>query len=216
MTLEIENKTPWDTEGLKALVSPLIPLGHSITQISFENMGGVPGVKREDAKLFRASFCNSPVTRITLNLATPGRVKKRMTALDRLAYTRDLEPHEVPLPVKVIQNIVHTIRYMVKNPTADYNDQAKHSKCLSGKAWSQYSEPCRCDKDLGYKCPVIAGNTKARVRPPKTAARLDQELSWVDREIGNYEEKLTTLREKRERLQSRLEKARDREAKARV
>ena len=198
--MQIENKTPWDTEGLTALITTM-PCKR-VEKLTFITHQPMPGVKREKQRLY--SCCESWRTdgELEIGLPSPKRVKSRMNALDLLAFTKDLEPHQVPLPVAVIESIIHSLRYAYSS--GDRRTRRPHLEA-----------ECECDKTLP-ETPIIAGDTKAKTRPPVTVQQLERKLGYACAEVEGYEEALAEALTKRNKLLVRIENKRKRDAKKRA
>ena len=208
--MQIINKTPWDTEGLTALVTMMGDSLPNLEKVTFINHQPQPGVKREKQDIYEGSEpynYNSPpknearIEELCFELLTPKRVKARTSALDRLAYAKDLKAHQVPLPVSVIEKIVHSLHQASKVNTIDRWNRREH---LRGK--------CECDKTLP-ESPIIAGDTRVKTRPPITVAQLQRKLYYANTLVKRCQTDLDDATEKASRLRDRIESKKAREAK---
>ena len=198
----IVNKTPWNTEGLTALVTAMgDPVGRLET-ITFVNHQPQPGVKRAEQIIYEGAEPynygqekdESYVTELILQLLTPKRVKTRTSALDRLAFAKDLESYQVLLPVSVIEGIVHTLHTAAKRHVGeDRWDRRQHIQAC-----------CKCNKSLP-ETPIIAGDTRVRTRPPITMERLEQKLHWANQTVIACEQELRAAIESAAKAQARVD-----------
>lgn len=213
--MDIINNTPWDSQELAAFLTPLLE-GSSVTKVVVDNHQPLPGTRRAEQKLCAVSTPyhygkgNPPPVEVRVELLTPKRAKGRMTTLDRLAYSADLQPHEVPIPQAVIEDVTHALKYLRNHPTEEHYQRRKH---LVGRSEGRHNKACDCARTVA-SVPVIRGDTRAKTRPPVTARQLRRKLYYLDGEISGYETALIEAREKRERLLTRIENAEKREAKA--
>ena len=198
--MEIENRTPWDTKALTALVAPLAA-GTTLTKLIFVNHQPHPGVKREKQLIVevRARFTHNAdkfkVHHLTIELLTPKRAKSRTDALERLSYAHDLEPHEVALLPTVTERIVHALKTIRRQQ--DFRDQYDFSKHLWGT--------CGCDMAV-LNPPLIRGDTQTKTAPPVSEERLKQQLKWAEDSVILQEKRLKKAITKRNRLRARVKK----------
>jgi len=208
--MKITNITPWDTEGLTALVTAMGDSLPNLEKVSFVNHQAKPGVARKNQKIYRGSEPynwgakpkdEAVVTELCLELLSPKRVKARTSTLDRLAFVTDLEPHQVPLPVSVIENIVHALHQAAKKQTVDRYHRRQH---INGT--------CKCNKTLP-ETPIIAGDTKARVRPPVTMAQLRQKQSYAENAVAYAEDELKKAHEALDKAISKIDRKKEQDCK---
>jgi hypothetical protein len=209
--MQIENKTPWDTEGLTALVTAMSDSLPNLEKVTFINQRPQPGVKRGNQTIYGGSEPydwqkpnqdRTYIKELCLELLTPKRVKTRTSPLDRLAFAKDLEAHQVPLPVSVIENIVHALHAATKTyPNTNRWERRPH---INGS--------CSCNKDLP-ETPIIAGDTKARTQPPVTLAQLQRKLYYAEKQVERSQKDLDDATAKADRLRKRIKTKKERDAK---
>jgi len=211
--MQIINQTPWDTEGLTALVTAMGDSLPHLEKVAFITHRTQPGVKRGNQKIYNGSEpydWQKPnkdetfITELCFELLSPKRVKTRTSALDRLAFAKDLEAHQVPLPVEVIEKIVHALHSAAKVWTADRWKRREH---INGR--------CKCNKSLP-ETPIIAGDTKARTRPPVTMAKLRSKLRGAQRSVAYAQAELDKAIVARDRAALRVERRFERDRKERA
>ena len=197
--MDIENKTPWNTEELLAFLTPLIH--SSFTKLTIDNQRPQPGRKREKQRLVEIHTGFGERSQLEINLLSPKRAKARTDTLDRLSLAGSLETHEAAIPATVLADIKHRLR----NRQAGADEPRYKSNmynCLNGQ--------CKCEKPTDA-LPLIRGDTKRRTQPPVSLERLEAQLRWAESSITNAEEALNKAIKSRDRLKIRVERARSKQ-----
>lgn len=186
----IENKTPWSTPDLTAFLTPLLMEG-PFDRVTISNHSPKPGTKRAEQKIVSLKQDWQDKKHLKIALLSPNRAKVRTDLLDRLSLADDLESHEIALPPEVIERITHSIHRL---PRKQSNWSCKRGCCECSIAMESH--------------PIIRGDTKARVRPVVTLARLETKLSYAEGAVENWEAKLSKAIKDRDRLRARVAKRR--------
>jgi len=192
--MEIENKTPWNTEELLAFLTPLIH--SSYTKLTIDNQRPQPGRKREKQRLVEVHAYYDGSPHLEINLLSPKRAKARTNALDRLSLAGSLATHEAAIPATELADIKHRLRNR-KVTTERPPYKGALYNCLSGE--------CKCEKPTDA-LPLIRGDTKKRTQPPVSLERLELRLRWAESTITSAEEALRKAVKSRDRLKSRVER----------
>jgi hypothetical protein len=197
MTIAFTNTTPWDTDALVRLITPLAE-GLGVETIRIKTLTAMPGVRTEEQTQAEVSTerYGEDITSLLVELLSPKRAGKRTDTLDRLSLVEDLKPNETALPEKAVALIEHAFSALVT-----HTKRKGHKSFYEVRPCMQGS--CQC-KYTAKSTVLVKGDTKAPIKPPVTVEQLEQKLEWAQRTVDQRQTDLTEAIARRDRLQERI------------
>lgn len=213
---EFINRTPWETEPLKAFILSKLSVVSLPPKIEVVNHRPVPR-KAELARLCRIlavfPYCLKTNVRLatpeslTVELASPNRVARRTATLDRLALVDRLESNEVLLPNQAAAELVHALEWYQKvcdGSTTSVSLASSHydGRCERYGGCKEVEQLQQIDHHV-----IIKGNTKTKLGEQVSMEELASKLLNAEESVTYCQKRLDAAVKRRDKLKQRVQKA---------